>query len=576
MLAAVLALLPARAHAQDARVAADRVEPSERGSEWLVNESLDLVGALRPSAGAVLSRATRPVVLPGNAPVEDLVVVHVGSSVTLVDRVRLAFNLPLQLYGGGKRATLDGADVLPPTKEQGAGDLRFGVDVRLFGEHRSIFTSAVGLQVWLPTGQQSQWMGDGGARARPRVMAAGEYAKHFVWAAQLGYGYRERAQAFGEAGLVGSDLQFSAAAGARLKEDIVIGPEIVGATAWSDAFSKRATPIEALISARWHIVSGLRIGLAAGVGVTSAVLAAERRLAFSIEWTQPTVADSDGDGVRDDADRCPHEPGIATGNPRTNGCPKVMGTSDRDGDGILDRDDACPYAPGPRTDDPDTNGCPPDRDRDGVADAVDACPDAPGVPTRDPKTNGCPPDTDDDGIDDLADACPKEPGIRTSDPMTNGCPDRDRDKDNIPNDLDACPDDAGPPDIDPKRNGCPKAWLHDGRIDLADQPKFIPGTAELAPEGNEILELVVKVLEAHPEVRRVRVEGHTDNRGSYDAQKKLSAARAQTIVKWLVEHGIDEGRLTSQGYGPDRPVDTNETEAGRANNTRIELNVVTK
>jgi hypothetical protein len=90
------------------------------------------------------------------------------------------------------------------------------------------------------------------------------------------------------------------------------------------------------------------------------------------------------------------------------------------------------------------------------------------------------------------------------------------------------------------------------------------------------LELVAKILEAHSEVRRMRVEGHTDNRGNYDALKKLSAARADAIVKWLIAHGIAEGRLVAQGYGPDRPIDTNETEAGRANNSRIELNVLVK
>src|SRR5690606_24891399 len=89
----------------------------------------------------------------------------------------------------------------------------------------------------------------------------------------------------------------------------------------------------------------------------------------------------------------------------------------------------------------------------------------------------------------------------------------------------------------------------------------------------EVLEAVAKVLSEHPEIKRVRVEGHTDNRGAAALNKRLSAARAASVVGWLTKHGIDKERLTSEGFGPDRPIATNQDEAGRSLNRRVEFHI---
>jgi OOP family OmpA-OmpF porin len=210
-----------------------------------------------------------------------------------------------------------------------------------------------------------------------------------------------------------------------------------------------------------------------------------------------------------------------------------------------------------------------------VVDSEDACPDVAGVKTDDPKTNGCPSDRDKDGVLDTDDACPDVPGLKTSDPKTNGCPDPDRDKDGIPNDVDACPDEPGKPDPDPKKNGCPKAFVQAGQIRILDQVKFKTGSAQILPgkDSQDVLEAVAKVFADHPELTKVKVEGHTDNRGGEAMNKKLSAARAASVVKWLVAHGVDPERLASEGFGPDRPVDSNETDEGRRNNRRVEFHI---
>ena len=192
-------------------------------------------------------------------------------------------------------------------------------------------------------------------------------------------------------------------------------------------------------------------------------------------------ADRDGDGVADEADACPDEPGTEAadgcpdrdgdrtpdaedacpdepGLPENDGCP-VPSEGDRDGDGIRDEADACPDEAGP----PSADGCP-DADGDGVRDSDDACPAEPGLPERD----GCPGtgDLDGDGVPDAEDACPEESGL----PEHGGCPDRDGD--GIQDGDDECPDEPGLPE----HAGCPDRD-GDGVRDREDACPDVPGPA---------------------------------------------------------------------------------------------------
>lgn len=508
-----LTLADRRANAEEA---ADRFEPSERGSEWNANESLDLRGHLRPSVGYVLTEARRLVVVPGTperVPVEDLALLHIGGSVVVFDRLRLSLNMPFQVYAGGTTGVRGGATLVAPPKESGLGDLRASVDVRLFGVHRSTITGALGVQAWAPTGERSQWTSDGVFRARPRAMLAGELGA-FVWAAQLGVHARAR-----------SEASFAAAAGIRLAETIVVGPELFASTALDGAFEKTTTPVEALLGGHWLIDGTARLGGGVGAGLTGGDGAPSWRALLTLEWA-PEIP----------------KPPRRRRHDGTSGAARAGG---------------------------------PDADHDGIPDALDACPSTVGVATSDPKTNGCPPDSDEDGVDDLSDACPTIRGIVTSDPSTTGCPDRDRDHDGIANELDACPDDAGAPDIDPQRNGCPRAFLRGVRIELGAAIEFKPGTAEIAAsqENEATLTAILGVVLKLPEGRKLRIEGYTDNRGDPSALRAQSAARAAAVAKWLADHGIDRARLSSEGFGPERPIATNETEIGRAENRRVELHV---
>jgi outer membrane protein OmpA-like peptidoglycan-associated protein len=209
---------------------------------------------------------------------------------------------------------------------------------------------------------------------------------------------------------------------------------------------------------------------------------------------------------------------------------------------------------------------PGDRDGDGIPDAEDRCPDQPGPAAL----HGCP-DRDGDGIPDAEDRCPDQPGPAALD----GCPDRDGDE--IPDADDKCPDQPGPAQND----GCPVAAdeplveIETERLSLKDAIHFDTAKDTIKPESFKILDEIAKLLNAHSELTKVRVEGHTDNVGSAPYNKDLSQRRASSVVRYLAERGhVARARLEAVGFGFERPVATNATAIGRAKNRRVEFNIV--
>jgi outer membrane protein OmpA-like peptidoglycan-associated protein len=559
--------------------ALNRFDPSERGSEWFVLDTLDLRGKARPALGAVFDWGYKPLVIydaAGNeqtSVVEHQMFLHVGGSLVLADRFRVGLNLPLGIYQTGDDGVSNGIRYKAP--ESALGDLRVSGDVRLLGKYGDAFNSAVGVALYFPTGDRDAFTSDGNTRFQPRAMVSGDIGM-FAYGAKVGFNYRPLTEDFGGKH-IGSELVAALSAGVRVaNKKLLVGPELYGnwITTPGSFAVKRTSPIEGLIGA--HYTAGdFRVGAGLGTGLSRGWGTPEVRTLLSFEWAPAVVEDTDGDGILDTDDACPTVRGIRTNDPKTNGCPPPPpppAPSDRDGDGVLDNEDACVDVPGVRTNDPKTNGCPSDRDHDGVYDQVDACPDVPGVKTDDPKTNGCPPDKDLDGIPDSEDACPDVPGVKTDDPKTNGCP-PDRDKDSILDPDDACPDQPGPKDPDPKKNGCPAARIEAGQIKIIQQVKFKTGSAEILKESDDILNAVTQILKDHPEIKKIRVEGHTDNKGTAAYNKDLSKRRAASVAKWLVDHGVEKPRISSQGFGLERPIDSNTTDEGRQNNRRVEFHI---
>jgi outer membrane protein OmpA-like peptidoglycan-associated protein len=178
-------------------------------------------------------------------------------------------------------------------------------------------------------------------------------------------------------------------------------------------------------------------------------------------------------------------------------------------------------------------------------------------------------DRDGDGIPDAQDLCPDQPGTADMD----GCPDRDGDF--IPDPQDKCPDEPGPAIND----GCPVPAgpvvnIENGSLSLKDSIYFDTAKATLKPQSDRVLDAIATLLKDHPELKRVRVEGHTDNVGSAAYNKDLSQRRAASVVNALTHRGIAPGRLVPQGYGFDKPIADNKTALGRAKNRRVEFTIL--
>jgi outer membrane protein OmpA-like peptidoglycan-associated protein len=213
-----------------------------------------------------------------------------------------------------------------------------------------------------------------------------------------------------------------------------------------------------------------------------------------------------------------------------------------------------------------------DSDGDGIVDELDACPNEPEDFDGFEDEDGCPDfDNDADGVLDVDDACPNEPGPAEND----GCPDPDRDGDGVPDRVDNCPDEPGPVE----NQGCPeeqRVVIDESQLEILDKIYFNVDSAQLQRRSHAVLDNVAKVLNAHPEISMVRVEGHTDSTGSDGYNMRLSQRRAESVVRYLVEEGeVSEDRLLAQGFGEAQPLVPNaKTKMALAQNRRVEFHLV--
>jgi len=270
--------------------------------------------------------------------------------------------------------------------------------------------------------------------------------------------------------------------------------------------------------------------------------------------------DTDKDGVPDHADNCPNTPRGALVD--KNGCP-----FDGDGDGVYDGIDKCPNTPmGTQVNE---YGCPQtkaDTDGDGVIDERDRCPDTPRGTKVD--EDGCPLDSDADQVPDYKDKCPKTPAGCIVD--SDGCP-MDGDGDGVCDGVDKCPN--TPEDVQVTENGCPKVKKLKKGESIRVKVYFETAKWDITSQGEDDLQEALRILKAYPDMRVV-VEGHTDSKGDDEYNRELSIKRAKSVRSWLITQGIAGDRLETIGFGESRPVDSNASTEGRANNRRIEFRCI--
>lgn len=102
---------------------------------------------------------------------------------------------------------------------------------------------------------------------------------------------------------------------------------------------------------------------------------------------------------------------------------------------------------------------------------------------------------------------------------------------------------------------------------------FDTGKASLKPTSYPKLKEIAAALVANANIR-LEISGHTDNVGSEESNQKLSQARAESVVSYLVQQGIEPARLEAVGYGESKPVTANDTPEGRAQNRRTEARIL--
>ncbi len=582
-LAAAL-VIPSLASAQGFDVQQLNPGPSQTTDVINVSQARITPGGLW-ELGLFLHYADSPLVF---SDADDNVTDIVGSQLTanvlgvigIADRLELGIDIPIILNQTGDPIDVPGITDVSGASA-GVGDVRFIPTIALLrNEDPGTVNLALAVNTWFPTGDDEVYQGDGAFRVEPRLLLDINAARDIIISFNVGWLFREAAVVrnlevddtftWG----LGLDIPLN---GARtlhllteLTGDISISAENVGS---------EEAPFGVNLGLRYHAPSGFVGTYGGGVGVVEGFGVPAWRVFLGLAYARPLNCDPDEDGVGCDGttDMCPMQAEDFDNFEDTDGCPD----DDNDNDGIIDRRDECPNSPEDEDGFEDDNGCPdPDNDNDGILDADDACPDVAEDVDGFEDADGCPDtDNDNDGILDTDDACPDVAEDIDGFEDEDGCPDLDNDRDGLADADDTCPNE--PEDFDgyEDTDGCPEegagiVTLTCDRINIGEAVHFETNSDVIEARSFDLLNQVAGVIQGASYLRLLRVEGHTDDRGSDEYNQELSERRAASVMRFLVEAGVEASRLTSQGLGETTPIADNGNSTGRAQNRRVEFHVV--
>ena len=483
---------------------------------------------------------------------------YMSAGIELLDRLTIGGTFPVAWGETGNQPNYppsafgSSAFTTFSTSGPAVGDIR--IDARYVAARSDDRSRAFGVQVsgWFPTGNGSSTNFGGDGSVEGMLMFTGEWTpKHFLTlVANTGIHLRQDNSINNPAGSqpgpkqglgIGDEWRWAVGALLPIKGGKYrLGATIFGQTGLTNDsttgptfFTKQNTPIEWNVEGRMRLpMAGWEhwfVGAGGGTLIAPGYGAPDLRV-VALLGTYWQIVDTN-----------PHSPEARMRIRRS----IRESLKDTDGDGIPDDVDACPTEPEDHKDPDPMDGCPApsDRDGDGIPDQLDKCPDKP---------------EDKDGVDD-----------------EDGCPEEDADSDGIPDAKDACPKEPGQPDPDPKKNGCPKfIKLEGSSVRVLQQVHFQTGSATILPDSFPMLTEIAQLLKVTPGIKKMRIEGNTDNRGAAEMNLDLSKRRAASVRVWLIQHGIASERLDSDGYGMTRPIQTNDTADGRAANRRVEFKII--
>ncbi len=461
-------------------------------------------------------------------------------------RARIGFVIPLYLYASGD-----------PGTATGLGDV--GLDGRLTlldGEAAPVDVALQG-RITGPTATVDLPLGNPGVGWEISAIAS-KVVGPVLLAANLGTTGGPVADL--ENVSLNDAFSARAAVGYDLVENAGITAELASLVSYRSLDNPAANPTEALLSA-WGRPSGdviVRGGV--GTGLTSGIGSPDFRALVGVSYA-PRPA--------------PPEPQVV----------------DTDGDGFLDPDDGCPSEPEDVDQWQDLDGCPdPDNDGDGIVDGSDTCRDVPEDADQWADEDGCPEATlltvavvDEQGATiDLARAVVTGADGKTW-PVTGG-----RASVELPPGTYTVQGRAGtyepnqttvevvegPPigaNLVLTKQRTAKVVVSRERIDLQDKIYFETASAKIKPQSFGLLDQAVQILKDYPEIALLRIEGHTDNRGSDTYNLKLSEDRAASVRQYFLDHGVAAERVQSVGFGESKPLDPANNEAAWSKNRRVDF-----
>ena len=524
--------------------------PGPGATDFLGLRGARLAPAWTPSLGLTVGTATRLFQITIRSKGIEGVVVQQYVDVAVLAALAMSphFEIGVALPVVPSTALGDGAALLPafddvPDQSAAVGDLRLSAKLRLPDPTRGL-ALALDLTVALPTG--GSFAGHDGPTVTPTAVIDAYVTRAVRLVGNVGVAFRARRTL----GSLVLDDALLAAVGVELTPASVaaehaVRAEVAGFVGLTDP-GPEERGLEVRTGYAWRGVTGLELGVGFGLGVGPGVGVPQWRAFGSVRYRPGRCATGpeDDDGWEDD-DHC--------------------GDPDNDGDGLEDEADLCPNEPENRNGFEDQDGCPDKKPafaafggggRDAFAPAGDA---------------------DHDGLDDDIDACPQEAEDKDGFEDTDGCPDPDDDQDGILDGDDACPRSAEVVNGFEDKDGCPDVatmTVTTRGIVLGDTVRFLPGSATLDHRSDGLLDSLADILDAHPEILRLEVAGHTDSAGSDAINKTLSEQRAAAVREYLIRRGIDAGRLTAVGYGESTPLAPNTTPRGRRLNRRVEMTIL--
>ena len=542
---------------------------------------------------------------------KDAVTTHVVASVAL-DRFRVGFDFPIHILSKG-------AGVQAGT---GTGDLMVDGKVTLVDPAGGGLGLALAGRIGLPTGSVSAALSEDGLTGELRAIADMHFG-NFMLAGNVGMRFRPETEL--EAATLNDQVVLRIAGAYDLTDQGSVALEVGSYVAPGAGMT--GLPVEAMLSGSGRISPAFVVRGGVGRGITQAVGSPAVRVVAGLTYSPLKADDADGDGIYSDFDRCPQLAEDMDGWEDEDGCPDT----DNDKDGFPDAEDACPDQAEDMDGWEDEDGCPElptqlsitFQDQKGTVVPSVAATIAgtelsgegnpvlivvdPGSYTLTAKAEGFK-DTEvqfavpryeessftfklsDLGMASLKITVVSPEGERVENaywyPIGGA---------RIPVDQgQAMSADPGNYDIVVGAEGFglsrltvevnedattevqvslarPRIEVTKNKINLKEKVFFDTGKSTIKVESHPLLDEVADVLLATPEILKIRVEGHTDSRGGDLDNLKLSQARAEAVVKYLVAQGVDGERMQAVGFGEQQPIDKADNADAWEKNRRVEV-----